>query len=235
MNWQKLAPWNWFQDEEKESVQSHISPTPASQLQPRSSMLDLHREFDRLFTDLWRNTGWPSQFGNTSGITNHQWLRPSVDIKENEESFEFKVNASKPVTLADLNNADGRGQDTKLFTFSHWGKTSRSANDTIAVSAVQDEFEDLGNGWYRASCTLTIPDEISLLRSFEIAKVQGNWNSLEIRKHHIRLLSDSITSAKYVDDMALKMLADDQADSMANLKDLKRKEMQEIFYARNMP
>jgi hypothetical protein len=145
-----------------------------------------------------------------------------------EESFEFKVNASKPVTLADLNNADGRGQDTKLFTFSHWGKTSRSANDTIAVSAVQDEFEDLGNGWYRASCTLTIPDEISLLRSFEIAKVQGNWNSLEIRKHHIRLLSDSITSAKYVDDMALKMLADDQADSMANLKDLKRKEMQEI-------
>ena len=91
MNWQKLAPWNWFQDEEKESVQSHISPTPASQLQPRSSMLDLHREFDRLFTDMWRNTGWPSQFGNTSGITNHQWLRPSVDIKENEESFEFTL------------------------------------------------------------------------------------------------------------------------------------------------
>ncbi|WP_410223460.1 LamG domain-containing protein [Limnospira platensis] len=124
------------------------------------------------------------------------------------------------MTLADLNNADGRGQGTKLFTFSHWGKTSRSANDTIAVSAVQDEFEDLGNGWYRASCTLTIPDEISLLRSFEIAKVQGNWNSLEIRKHHIRLLSDAITTAKYVDDVALATLADEQTTLSAKLNAL---------------
>ncbi|MDB9324057.1 hypothetical protein PN483_16560 [Nodularia spumigena CS-591/04] len=144
-----------------------------------------------------------------------------------EESFEFKVNASKPVTLADLNNADGRGQGTKLFTFSHWGKTSRSANDIIAVSAVQDEFEDLGNGWYRASCTLTIPDEISLLRSFEIAKVHGNWNSLEIRKHRIRLLSDAITTAKYTDDVALATLANDQATLTTNLQNLKRKEIQE--------
>ncbi|EKD07248.1 LamG domain-containing protein [Arthrospira platensis] len=144
-----------------------------------------------------------------------------------EESFEFKVNAAKPVTLADLNNADGRGQGTKIFTFSHWGKTSRSANDTIAVSAVQDEFEDLGNGWYRASCTLTIPDEISLLRSFEIAKVQGNWNALEIRKHRIRLLSDAITTAKYTDDVALATLANDQATLTTNLQNLKRKEIQE--------
>ncbi|MDT9179729.1 MAG: LamG domain-containing protein [Limnospira sp. PMC 1291.21] len=144
-----------------------------------------------------------------------------------EESFEFKVNAAKPVTLADLNNADGRGQGTKIFTFSHWGKTSRSANDTIAVSAVQDEFEDLGNGWYRASCTLTIPDEISLLRSFEIARVQGNWNSLEIRKHRIRLLSDAITTAKYIDDVALVTLGDDQPTLSHELKALHLKESRE--------
>ncbi|MEX6778547.1 LamG domain-containing protein [Limnospira fusiformis] len=144
-----------------------------------------------------------------------------------EESFEFKVNAAKPVTLADLNNADGRGQGTKIFTFSHWGKTSRSANDTIAVSAVQDEFEDLGNGWYRASCTLTIPDEISLLRSFEITNVQGNWNSLEIRKHRIRLLSDAITAAKYTDGIALTILADEQAGFIAKQKELVVKQAEE--------
>ncbi len=144
-----------------------------------------------------------------------------------EESFEFKVNASKPVTLADLNNADGRGQGTKIFTFSHWGKTSRSANDTLAVSAVQDEFEDLGKGWYRASCTLTIPDEISLLRSFEIAKVQGNWNSLEIRKHRIRLLSDTMTTAKYTDDVALVTFGDNQPNLPYELKALYLKESRE--------
>ncbi|WP_323245202.1 LamG domain-containing protein, partial [Nodularia spumigena] len=144
-----------------------------------------------------------------------------------EESFEFKVNASKPLTLADLNNADGRGQGTKIFTFSHWGKTSRSANDTLAVSAVQDEFEDLGKGWYRASCTLTIPDEISLLRSFEITNVQGNWNSLEIRKHRIRLLSDAITAAKYTDGIALTILADEQAGFIAKQKELVLKQAEE--------
>jgi len=144
-----------------------------------------------------------------------------------EESFEFKVNASEPVTLADLNNADGRGQGTKIFTFSHWGKTSRSANDIIAVSAVQDEFEDLRNGWYRASCTLTIPDEISLLRSFEITNVQGNWNFLEIRKHRIRLLSDAITAAKYTDGIALTILADEQTEFIAKQKKLVLKQAEE--------
>ncbi|GBD55441.1 hypothetical protein D3800_18420 [Microcystis aeruginosa NIES-298] len=53
----------------------------------------------------------------------------------------------------------------------------------------------MGNGWYRASCNVTIPDEVSVLRSFEIAKVQGDWQSLEIRKHRIRLLSDSRVSS----------------------------------------
>lgn len=144
-----------------------------------------------------------------------------------EESFEFRVNATTPWTLANLNNADGRGQGTKIFSFSHWGKTSRSANETIAVSAVQNKFEDLGNGWYQASCTLTIPDEISLMRSFEIAKVQGNWNSLEIRKHRIRLMSDAVTAARYTDDVSLEALADDQGALRNKLEELESNEKQE--------
>ncbi|WP_254173867.1 LamG domain-containing protein [Planktothrix pseudagardhii] len=123
-----------------------------------------------------------------------------------EESFEFKVNSANPVNLAYLDNADGKNIGTKIFTLSYWGKTSRSAEEKKTISAVQNKFEDLGNGWYRASCNVTIPDEVSLLRSFEIAKVQGDWQSLEIRKHRIRLLSDSITEAKYTDSVALTTL-----------------------------
>ncbi|MFM6373480.1 MAG: LamG-like jellyroll fold domain-containing protein [Microcystis panniformis] len=145
-----------------------------------------------------------------------------------EESFEFKVNSANPVNLAYLDNADGKNIGTKIFTFSYWGKTSRSAEEKKTISAVQNKFEDLGNGWYRASCNVTIPDEVSLLRSFEIANVKGSWQSLEIRKHRIRLLSDSITEAKYSDGVTLATLADDHATLTAKLKQLEVKEKQEI-------
>jgi len=143
------------------------------------------------------------------------------------ESFEFKVNSANPVNLAYLDNADGKNIGTKIFTFSYWGKTSRSAEEKKTISAVQNKFEDLGNGWYRASCNVTIPDEVSLLRSFEIAKVQGDWQSLEIRKHRIRLLSDSITEAKYTDGVSLTTLADNQATLATKMKQLQLKEQQE--------
>ena len=144
-----------------------------------------------------------------------------------EESFEFKVNSATPVDLAYLDNADGKNLGTKIFTLSYWGKTSRSAEEKKAISAVQNKFEDLGKGWYRASCYVTIPDEVSLLRSFEIAKVQGTWQSLEIRKHQIRLLSDTITEAKYTDTVTLATLVDDHAALAKKLKDLEAKEKQE--------
>ncbi|REJ45369.1 MAG: LamG domain-containing protein [Microcystis aeruginosa TA09] len=145
-----------------------------------------------------------------------------------EESFEFKINSANPVDLAYLDNADGKNIGTKIFTLSYWGKTSRSAEEKKTISAVQNKFEDLGNGWYRASCNVTIPDEVSLLRSFEIAKVQGNWQSLEIRKHRIRLLSDSITEAKYTDDVTLTTLVDNHATLAVKLKELEVKEKEEI-------
>ncbi|HAJ60970.1 MAG TPA: hypothetical protein DCP31_18320, partial [Cyanobacteria bacterium UBA8543] len=144
-----------------------------------------------------------------------------------EESFEFKVNSATAVDLAYLDNADGKGIGNKIFTFAYWGKTSRSAEEKKTVSAVQNKFEDLGNGWYRASCNVTIPDEVSMLRSFEIANIKGNWQSLEIRKHCIRLLSDSITEAKYTDSVTLKTLADEQASLPAQLQQLEQKEQEE--------
>ena len=145
-----------------------------------------------------------------------------------EESFEFKINSANPVDLAYLDNADGKNIGTKIFTLSYWGKTSRSAEEKKTISAVQNKSEDLGNGWYRASCNVTIPDEVSLLRSFEIANVHGDWESLEIRKHRIRLLSDSITEAKYTDGVNLATLVNDHATLAAKLKALELKEKQEI-------
>lgn len=85
----------------------------------------------------------------------------------------------------------------------------------------------MDNGWYRASCNVTIPDGVSLLRSFEIADINGDWESLEIRKHRIRLVSDSISEAKYTDTVTLETLADNQTTLAATLEELEVKEIQE--------
>jgi len=144
-----------------------------------------------------------------------------------EESFEFKVNAATPVNLAFLDNADGKNIGSKIFTLNYWGKTSRSADEKIAITAVQNKFEDLGNGWFKVSCNVTIPDSISLLRSFELAHVKGVWNSLEIRKHKIRLLSDNIMEAKFTDTVSLTTLADNQVSLTEKLQQIDVDEIKE--------
>lgn len=149
-----------------------------------------------------------------------------------EESFEFKVVSSSAVNLAYLNNADSKNLGTKLFKLSYWGKASRSAEakQIIAPEQIkQNKFEDLGGGWYRVSGNVTIPDGISMLRSFEIANVEGNWQSLEIRKHRIRLMSESITEFKYSDGLNLTTLADNQATLVAKMNQLQSKEQQETL------
>lgn len=80
-----------------------------------------------------------------------------------EESFEFKVQGS-----VDINNADGNGN--KIFAFSYWGRYSRNSEEKIAFpthSYQPNDFELLSNGWYRASCQFTVPDGVSVIRTFE--------------------------------------------------------------------
>lgn len=87
----------------------------------------------------------------------------------------------------------------------------------------------MGGGWYRVSGNVTIPDGISMLRCFEIINVQGDWQSLEIRKHRIRLMSDSITEFQYLDTVSLTTLADNRATLAAKLKELASKEIREAY------
>lgn len=136
------------------------------------------------------------------------------------EEFEFKVTPAMNV-----NNADGTGK--KIFQMSYWGKASRSANDKVAIAVVPDNFVDLGNGWYRASCQFIIPDGVAMLRSFEIGNLVGTWNTLEIRKHRIRLISDAISQANFAEAVNLATIADNQLGSIEQLRTLDRLEQME--------
>lgn len=127
-----------------------------------------------------------------------------------QESFEFRVVSDKPVDLKYLDNVDTKGN--KIFAFSYWGKSSRGSETKIIIDAVsQDNFVDLGNGWYRANCIVTIPDNVTLMRCFELVNARGVWKSIEIRKHALALISNSITEVIYTDTLSLQILGGDQS------------------------
>ncbi|NEO36537.1 MAG: LamG domain-containing protein [Moorea sp. SIOASIH] len=139
------------------------------------------------------------------------------------ETFEFKTNPNLNPNNVDRNNG-------KLFTFSYWGKKSRSAKKRIEQKLFTidtSDFQSLGNNWYKATCRFTVPDGVAMIRSFELGHVQGTWSTLEIRKHRVQLVSDSITEVNYTDSVSLSTLADNYAELPGQLKTLEQKEREE--------
>lgn len=142
------------------------------------------------------------------------------------ESFQFKVNADGDM---DPNNING----SKLFQFAYWGQRNRSSDTRIEhekFSVDQGDFKKItaNEDWYLATCSFTVPDGVSLVRSFEISQLQGDWNSLEIRQHQIKLVSDTVRKATYTDDIELETLADDKStDFEDKLKLLAQEEQKE--------
>jgi len=144
-----------------------------------------------------------------------------------EESFEFRV--FSPNNAFDPNNTDKLG--SKLFRFAYWGKNSRGSKERILFptdAARQSKFMLLPNGWYKATCQVRVPDGVSLMRAFELADVRGlwraqksppvkEWTSIAVRKHRIRVLSNSVTEVRYTDKLTLAALP---AQSQATLHKL---------------
>lgn len=116
------------------------------------------------------------------------------------EEFEFRLDSPSKI---DPRNADGKLHP--LFQFSYWGQRDRSAAPQ-AISGGATVFTDLGGGWYRAACNVTIPAGVCLLRSFEIAQVTGTFTAqdlLAIRRHKISLVSDAITETRSIEAVAV--------------------------------
>lgn len=118
------------------------------------------------------------------------------------ESFEFKADKN-----VDPGNADGK--EARLFKPSLWGRLSRNAEENQSFSAMQEnyQFDDLGGEWYRATCRFIIPEGVRLLRCFELGEVCGEWNTLEIRRHSLRLVSDTVTQSRVSESARLTTLA----------------------------
>ncbi|MEZ4988326.1 MAG: LamG-like jellyroll fold domain-containing protein [Saprospiraceae bacterium] len=127
-----------------------------------------------------------------------------------EATFEYRLLKAdnKPITTATaLKNA---------FAFELRGKTSRTALDWIEhnVFAPQIISEIIGipvsntartsdkdYSWYKATCRFVVPDGVRLFRVMGLQNVAGNWERMEIRKHHLIHISDAITQTTYSDNI----------------------------------
>ncbi len=134
------------------------------------------------------------------------------------EEFEFKTD----------NNFHPTTGSSNIFSLTYKGKKSQRSQNWITITAKATEFTSLDNNWYKASSSFTVPDGVSMVRSFGISEINGNWATLEIRKHKIQLTSDSITEVKYTDTIAnLTTLADSQIQLQESVKTLEIQEVEE--------
>ncbi len=96
MELKKLAPWNWFKDEE----QAHGVPvrhegrsgagTPVRQYEP---LLQVHREIDRLFDSFFPDFGFPfaSAARPFAGVDASMLLRPKADLSVSDSEYRLTV------------------------------------------------------------------------------------------------------------------------------------------------
>lgn len=144
------------------------------------------------------------------------------------ESFEFRTTA--PVDPNNIVNSS----NSQIFKPALWGRLSRTAEDKQEFSPLDGEnyqFESTGEeGWHRATCRFMVPQGVRLLRCFEVSNVlQGKWNTLEIRRHSVKLVSDTVTRSNANETAKLKSLAGVTGvdDPVSMLPELERKEKEE--------
>lgn len=92
MNIQKLAPWNWFKDEEQLDGKRHAPVHHAATHSP-SPLTQLHQDIDRVFDSVFRQFGFSSfDFDNVlPAPTKNLMLRPNVDIVANNNTYSITV------------------------------------------------------------------------------------------------------------------------------------------------
>ncbi len=97
MDLKKLAPWNWFKDEEKESgSQVAIFPEKASPSSERRSdpTSMFHRDINDLFNRVLHGYGFSSPLGSRDffqGGPGGILLKPAVDIDATDEEYTITV------------------------------------------------------------------------------------------------------------------------------------------------
>lgn len=93
MKLEKLAPWNWFKNEEEQAGSTLPVRRSESAVRHQDPLLAAHEEIDRLFDSFARGLGFPSlRFGHQLAPSlGAVWLKPSLDLSSTEKEYTVTV------------------------------------------------------------------------------------------------------------------------------------------------
>jgi hypothetical protein len=116
-----------------------------------------------------------------------------------------------------------------LFQPSLWGKLNRDSEDKFAIAPISSDSVETQNGWRTFTCRFMVPEGVRLLRCFEITDLKGGWNTFEIRRHNVRLVSDTVTLATTSELASLATLALAPNNAYPKLREIANLEKQEAL------
>ncbi|RRJ82798.1 Hsp20/alpha crystallin family protein [Aestuariirhabdus litorea] len=97
MEWQKALPWNWFSNEQPQSV-------PVERQYSQHPLTQLHNEMDRLFEGAFSGFGLRPFGARDFPEMKEVMLKPKLDISESPETYTITVEVAG-VDKDDLNIA----------------------------------------------------------------------------------------------------------------------------------
>jgi HSP20 family protein len=83
MDIKRLNPWNWFSHEEE---QARNVPAQRSVPQMYSPLVQLHRDIDRMFDNVFPGVGWGRLIDVEDSL-----LRPNVDVSSTDKEYNITV------------------------------------------------------------------------------------------------------------------------------------------------
>jgi HSP20 family protein len=94
MDLKKLAPWNWFKNEQKleQQPQNMLFRRPDMPVSQDHPVLRLHREIDKLFESALRGVGFaPGSDRESSASLQSELLKPTLDLAATENEYTISV------------------------------------------------------------------------------------------------------------------------------------------------
>jgi HSP20 family protein len=162
MDWKKIAPWNWFKEEEAERG-SHLLPRVGAD--PLTTFrADIDRLFDQTFSQ-----AFPARAGGMAAT-----LRPNVDISESKKAY--TVRADLPGVKRDDVSIDVEGQTLAIRA----EKRRESEEDEEGYHCVERSYGMVQR-------VLSLPDDADA-EAIE-AKFKNGVLKLRIPKHATRASS----------------------------------------------
>ncbi len=185
MDFKKLVPWNWFENEEGSEGKiipiQHTEHVPGAQMQP---MQQLQTEMDRIFNNFFRGFSPPfAGFGNMPSLRfpgmGEGLHKPTLDISSSDKEYRISVEVpgvdEKEVKVEVANNRltiRGEKKQEKEEKDKNFYRVERSYGSFQRVLSLPEDAEQdkIKASFKRGVLTLTIPRKA--LPASEVKKIK---------------------------------------------------------------